>query len=32
MVYTYNYPILGIIHRLTFYLKQRFGGWILSPS
>jgi hypothetical protein len=24
--------ILDVIHRLVFYLKQRFGDWILSPS
>jgi hypothetical protein len=23
--------ILDIIHRPVFYLKQRFGDWILSP-
>jgi hypothetical protein len=24
--------MLDIIRRLVFYLKQRFGDWILSPS
>jgi hypothetical protein len=24
--------ILKVIHRPVFYLKQRFGDWILSPS
>jgi hypothetical protein len=24
--------VLGIIHRPVFYLKQRFGDWILYPS